>query len=160
MKKMAVLGIGPKWGVVVVAYGAFSTFLSYWYAVLRIPESLGSVATITGIALLAIGIPFYALSGRTIIRGFPTGELLTTGVYGLCQPPVYGSWIVFIIPGLELLLRSWLGLTTSVVGYALLRIMAGEEEDYLQEKFGKSYLRYRRRTPFVLPIGLFRRDRP
>lgn len=157
MKSMTIFGIGPRWGAIVIAYGVLSTWISIRYSILRIPDQFSPAATILGIVLLVIGVPFYLVAARTIIRGFPTGQLLTKDIYGVCRHPVYGSWIVFIIPGIELILRSWLGLSTCVLGYLLLRVMAREEETYLAEKFGEKYEHYRQRTPFVLPIGFFRK---
>ncbi len=157
MKPMTVFGVGPRWGALTLAYGAASTFVSLHYDILRMPAGWSGATTVAGAALVAVGLVLYAAAGRTILRGFPTGRLLTTGVYRLCRHPVYGSWIVVVIPGLALLLRTWLGLTTVVFGYLLLRILAREEEDYLLVKFGTPYSAYRRRTPFVLPFGILRR---
>ena len=158
MKKMTVLGIGPLWGALTLAYGAISTFASLRYDLFRIAAGWSAATTIIGATLLAVGLVFYAAAGRTIVREFPTGRLLTTGVYRLCRHPVYGSWIVFVIPGLAILLRTWLGLTTAAFGYVLLRLLAPAEEDYLLDKFGTPYSAYRRRTPFVLPFGFLRRN--
>jgi protein-S-isoprenylcysteine O-methyltransferase Ste14 len=157
MKTMKVWGVGPLWGSLSLAYGAAVTSVSLHCQVGRIPESLGVSAVVIGTVMLLVGLPFYVLSGKAIFRGFPEGRLLTDGVYGLCRHPIYGSWIVLIIPGLELMLRSWLGLTTSLVAYALLRILARREEEYLAERFGAAYERYRASTPFVLPLGFLRR---
>lgn len=160
MKVMTVLGVGPKWAACVLSYGGLATWVSVRYSVLRIPDRLSLVTTILGVVLLAIGVVFYAIAGRAIIKGFPTGQLLTRGAYRICRHPVYGSWILFIIPGIELLLRSCLGLSTCLVGYVLLRIMARDEEAYLAEKFGNEYTLYRQRTPFVLPVGFLGKRQP
>jgi protein-S-isoprenylcysteine O-methyltransferase Ste14 len=157
MKTMKVWGVGPLWGALSLAYGAAVTFCSLRYEVGRIPPSFAMPAVLVGACLLAMGLPLYAAAGKAIFRGFPEGRLLTDGVYGLCRHPIYGSWIVLIIPGLELVLRSWLGLTTSLVAYALLRVLARREEEYLAAKFGEAYQRYRASTPFVLPLGFLRR---
>jgi protein-S-isoprenylcysteine O-methyltransferase Ste14 len=93
------------------------------------------------------------LSAKAVLRAFAAGELVTDGVYGICRHPLYGSWIVFIVPGIELLLHSWFGLTTSIAMYATLRVLARREEAFLADKFGESYLRYKARVPFVLPVG-------
>jgi protein-S-isoprenylcysteine O-methyltransferase Ste14 len=132
-------------------YGAVTTAISFSCSILRIPDSIALPSLVLGITMLAVGIPFYVLSAKAIFRGFAEGRLLTEGVYAACRHPIYGSWIVFIIPGIELILRSWPGLTTVVFAYLLLRLLAGSEEDYLLERFGDSYRQYRTHAPFVLP---------
>ena len=155
MKIATVWGIGPLWGSLAFGYGAVTTVISFSYPILRVPDSIALLSLVLGITMVAVGIPFYVLSAKAIFRGFAEGRLLTEGVYAACRHPVYGSWIVFIIPGIELILRSWLGLTTVVFAYLLLRFLARSEEDYLLERFGDSYRQYRARTPFVLPYGIF-----
>lgn len=157
MKTMSVWGIGPKWGVLVLGYAAASIFLGHHYSILVIPEALSAYARVAAVFLLIIGLPLWVVSGRTMFRGVGEGRLLTAGPYAMCRHPIYGSWILFNLPAISLLSRSWLGLTSSVFAYVLLRMMAGAEEDYLLEKFGTPYSAYRRRTPFVLPIGLLKK---
>ena len=156
VKTMSFWGVGPKWAGATLAYAVAVTIVSRRYAVLVIPPACSVPVNIAAAVLLVIGVPFYVLAARAMFLGVAAGELITTGPYRVCRHPIYGSWIVFILPGLELLCGSWLGLSSSVVGYALLRFMARTEESYLREKFGERYLPYRRRTPFVLPIGFLK----
>lgn len=53
--------------------------------------------------------------------------------------PIYGSFIVFVIPGISLVLNYWPILLTSVVMFVALRIFIHDEDDALQEKLGKQY---------------------
>ena len=59
----------------------------------------------------------------------------------------------FFVPGIALLVNSWLALTVPVVMYILLRLMVRKEEAYLEERFKEEYLAYKRSTPAVLPVG-------
>ncbi len=156
MKTMKVWGVGPLWGGLVAAYCAAVTAISLRYSIGRIPASYSEASLVLGVLMLAVGVPYYVFSAKAVVRGFMEGRLVTDGVYRICRHPLYGSWTVFIIPGFELLLRSWLGLTTSIVAYFLLRMLVRREEDYLAEKFGAAYRQYRAQTPFVAPLGLFR----
>jgi protein-S-isoprenylcysteine O-methyltransferase Ste14 len=137
-------------------YGTAAYFVTRDSPALRIPETFYPTLTFLGIFLIVLGLPYYVLSARAVLRAFAAGKLVTDGVYGICRHPLYGSWIVFIVPGIELLLHSWFGLTTSIAMYATLRALARREEAYLADKFGESYRQYRARVPFVLPVGWLR----
>jgi protein-S-isoprenylcysteine O-methyltransferase Ste14 len=158
MKTMTVWGVGPTWGLLTVIYGGLCSRLGHMFPTLLIPDSFYPRLKYVGLLLLAVGIPFCVLSARAIVRGFAAGRLVTDGVYGVCRHPLYASWIIFLIPGFTLLLHSWIGLSTSLASYALLRVMAKKEEDYLDQTFGEAYRHYRRRTPFVLPLGWLKRQ--
>jgi protein-S-isoprenylcysteine O-methyltransferase Ste14 len=146
-------GVGPLWGLISLLYGIAAYHITPLSPALRIPDTLYPALTILGILLIAVGLPFYVLSVKAVMRAFSAGKLVTDGVYGICRHPLYGSWIVFIVPGIELLLHSWFGLTTSIAMYATLRVLAKREETFLADKFGESYLRYKASVPFVLPVG-------
>jgi hydroxyacylglutathione hydrolase len=47
--------------------------------------------------------------------------------------------------------RSWLLLTVPVAMYVIFRLLIGEEEDYLRQKFGLAYLEYEREVTAVFP---------
>lgn len=157
MKRMTILGVGPKWAAFVIAYGVIAAWAGIRFSLPRILDQFSLAVVIVGTVLMAIGALFYAFAARAIVKGFPTDQLLTRGVYGICRHPVYGSWIVFILPGTGLILRTWLSLSTCVVAYVLLRMMVKEEESYLAARFGDEYTHYRQRTPFVLPIGFIKK---
>jgi protein-S-isoprenylcysteine O-methyltransferase Ste14 len=150
---MTLWGVGPLWALISISYAIAAGFITRDFPALRIPEALYPALTFLGIFLIALGLPYYVLSAKAVLRAFAAGELVTTGVYGICRHPLYGSWIVFIVPGIELLLRSSFGLTTSLAMYATLRVLAKREEAFLAEKFGDSYLRYKATVPFILPVG-------
>ena len=152
-KPMTRWGVGPLWALISISYAIAAGFITRAFPALLIPEALYPALTFFGIFLIVLGLPYYVLSAKAVLRAFAAGELVTDGVYGVCRHPLYGSWIVFIVPGIELLLHSWFGLTTSIAMYASLRVLAQQEETFLAEKFGVSYLRYKARVPFVLPVG-------
>jgi protein-S-isoprenylcysteine O-methyltransferase Ste14 len=99
-KQMTRWEVGPKFTVVsfVIAILIF-TIHHVWLAYFKIP--LPRILTlILGIVLVIIGIPVFLVPGLTIGRSFKQGELATKGVYSYIRHPIYGSWIVFIIPGI------------------------------------------------------------
>lgn len=101
--------------------------------------------------LLLVGIPFFAVSLVTLLRGFPTGRLLTSGVYKACRNPLYASFICFLVPGAVLLTGSWPFLSIPFVLYATFRKLIRQEEDQLEQTFGQAYLDYKATTPRVVP---------
>ena len=58
-----------------------------------------------------------------MLRAFNRHELATTDWYAIAPNPMFMSYVLFILPGLALLLRSWLVLTTSVVFYILIKVL-------------------------------------
>jgi protein-S-isoprenylcysteine O-methyltransferase Ste14 len=154
--KMTRWGVGPVFGLASIAYAAAVHLLSRGKPDLAIEIVPHSVLASAGIALIAFGLPFYVLAAKAVMRAFTANQLVTDGVYRICRHPLYGAWIVFIVPGIELLVGTWPGLTTPVAMYVLLRLLARTEEDYLSARFGDSYQQYRRRVPFVAPLGWLR----
>lgn len=121
-------------------------FVPYW------------VLAAIGAALCLIGVPFWIAGVRAAMRAYEAKTLCTDGAFGLCRHPIYGSWVVFIVPGVALLMNSWIALTVPVVMYVLLRLMVCQEEAYLEREFGEAYRAYKRRVPAVLPLGWLKRQ--
>ena len=131
--------------------------LARMFPVLYFPAGLHPGLNILGALLILVGLPYYFLAVRAMTRAFKAKELATSGVYAVCRHPLYGSWIVFLVPGIVLLTHIWLALSVPVVMYLFLRDMVKEEEDYLTATFGERYLRYKATVPFVSPTGWFQR---
>jgi protein-S-isoprenylcysteine O-methyltransferase Ste14 len=110
------------------------------------------LATI-GIILILIGISFDIVAIVTVMRAFNKGTLITKGIFGICRHPVYAGWVVFIVPGIVLLVNSWIALSIPLVMYFFLRILVIKEDTYLEKTFGNEYHIYKKRIPAVLPIG-------
>jgi len=152
--KMTFWGVGPKYTLYSAAYCVFivilSSYLDPFFKITFIPDG---IRTTVGIGLIVFGLPFYIISLVTIKRAFKAERLVTDGTFGMCRHPVYSAWIVFFVPGIMLLVNTWIGLTAPVVMYFLIQMFAKEEETYLENAFGKEYLAYKQRIPTVLPIG-------
>lgn len=154
--KMTFWGVGPKYTLLSVAYCILVVGLSkYFDPFFRIDFVPYAILTKVGIGLILIGIPFYIVSLATIKRAFKAGELVTEKTFGMCRHPVYSAWIIFFVPGIMLLINTWVGLSASLVMYLLVRILAEDEEIYLEGVFGEEYLAYKKRIPAVLPVGWF-----
>ena len=156
-EKMSRWGIGPVFFSLSLGYGLIMVILSrHFYPVFEINILPHRFLTILGIALIAVGVPFWIISVKSVMRAYNADKLVTDGIYRYCRHPLYASWTVFIIPGVVLLLKSWIGLTTPIFMYIILRKLINKEEIYLESVFGSEYLHYRQKIPCILPIGFLK----
>jgi protein-S-isoprenylcysteine O-methyltransferase Ste14 len=156
-EKMSRWGIGPVFFSLSLGYGVIMVLLSrYFHPVFEINILPHLFLTILGIALIAIGVPFWIISVKSVMRAYNADKLVTDGIYRYCRHPLYAGWTVFIVPGIVLLLKSWIGLTIPVFMYIVLRKLVNKEEIYLESVFGSEYLHYRQKVPCILPIGFLK----
>lgn len=150
-KQMTLLGVGPRFAIISCIYTAIIlTIHFHWMPHLSVP--IPRVFTlIFGIILLIIGVPIYLISGLSIHKYFNEGKLATKGIYAYFRHPIYGSWIVFIIPGIVMLINSLIGWTIPIFMYVVFRILIVEEDEYLEEKFGEEFFNYKKRVGAIFP---------
>lgn len=152
-------GIGPVFAALSIGYGFITFAVSYYFhpgfQIEFLPYRLLSIL---GIALILIGLPFFIISARTVSRAYNSDKLVTDGIFRCCRHPLYGSWVVFIVPGIALLLKSWIVMSTALFMYFLLRKLVKKEEVYLEHVFGSDYREYQRRVPCVFPFGWLKRS--
>lgn len=155
MNKLNFFGIGPKIAVVLLPWLgisiAASCMMKDHFRYTRVSANLVHIA---GIVLMVAGLIFYISTARMLLKGLRESRLITTGTYAICQNPLYAALILFIIPALSLLLNSWLVLTTSLVGYILVRVFIASEYAELEKFFGEQYHKYRSETPEFFPLPL------
>jgi len=158
MKKLSLLGIGPKVALVLLPWLAMSIIISSVYKKQFLYTfSASNAVLVSGIILMIIGLILYFSTVKLLLSGLKETKLVTTGAYRLCQNPLYSTFVLFVIPALSLILNSWLVLTTSVVGYALFSLFVKQEYKELESIFGEEYLKYKSKTPefFPNPFKLF-----
>ena len=155
--RLSRFGIGPRILVSSAAYavlGIAATCL--WPTVCLIPWPPTAVFVTLGIVLLVIGVPMWLIAVRAVMRAYHSDRLVTSGVFGLVRHPVYSAWIVFNIPAIALLCRSWPLLLAPLVAYAVFRLSISTEDEYLEKRFGQEYLDYRTRVNELVPVPRFR----
>jgi protein-S-isoprenylcysteine O-methyltransferase Ste14 len=86
-----------------------------------------------------------------LIRAVKEGKLLTSGPYRFCRNPLYSMIILHIIPGVGLMLNSWLMLTSVVVGYIAFKRSIRKEYMEMEGLFGETYREYCRKTAEFFP---------
>jgi protein-S-isoprenylcysteine O-methyltransferase Ste14 len=152
--QMTKWGVGPKFFLYSATYGVLMVVLGKYFGPLfSITFIPYSVLAGIGIILIILGIPFYLFSIVPVMRAFKAGQLVTSGVYGMCRHPVYEVWVVFIVPGITLLLNSWAALSAPFVMYFFLRALVKKEDIYLEKTFGQEYVAYKQKVPAILPYG-------
>jgi protein-S-isoprenylcysteine O-methyltransferase Ste14 len=113
-------------------------------------------ATAGGI-LLALGVPMWLTAAFSVMRAYNRDQLITSGVFGLVRNPVYAAMIVFNLPGIALLTRSWPLFPMPLVAYTIFKLLIHREDEYLERRFGQAYLDYRARVNEVIPLPRFGR---
>jgi protein-S-isoprenylcysteine O-methyltransferase Ste14 len=147
-------GVGPRFALYSVIYCGLMFWLTrYFDPRFKITFVPHRMLVWIGLILMVVGIPFYLFSLVSVMRAFNAGRLVTRGAYGMCRHPVYAAWVVFLVPGLALLLNSWALLTAPFVMYFLARTLVHKEELYLEGKFCQEYLAYKQKVPAILPVG-------
>ena len=153
MKKLDFFGVGPKIGRIALPYLAGAIALTIIFPVLfTFGEPVRNFLLIAGIIILAIGLIFYGLTVRLLLKGLKETRLVTTGTYRYCQNPLYAFIILLIIPGIGLIMNSWLILTTSIIGYLVFKKFIQSEYKEMTDVFGDEYLQYKERTPEFFPF--------
>ena len=155
MNKLNFMGIGPKIGGITLPWLAVAIFLS-----LRFKNSFtyldhrSKVIFFCGLGMLIMGTLLYLFTIPSLMKGLKETKLVTTGTFYLCCNPLYSSIILFIIPGISLMMNSWLVLTTSIVGFTLLKVFIKSEYKEMEKFFGNDYRQYKAETPDFLPFPL------
>lgn len=155
MEKLNTFGIGPKIAIVLLPWLATSIYLSSIdISLFEYTAEARNILKIAGILIMVSGFILYLSSARMLLKGLKETRLVTEGPYNLCQNPLYASLLFLVIPGLSLLLNSWLILSTSIVGYFLVKGFIKSEYSELEKFFGEEYRKYRNKTPELFPVSL------
>lgn len=76
----------------------------------------------------------------------PTPSIIESGPYRFTRNPMYLQILIVCIGFAILLGNPWIVLLTPVAGWVLYRLAIRPEEEYLERKFGETYLAYKRRV--------------
>ena len=156
-EKMSRWGIGPVFASLSAGYGMIMLAISrYFRPAFQIDVVPHWLIFTLGISLIVVGVPFFIISVTTVMRAYNADELVTNGIFRFCRHPLYASWVVLLVPGIVLLVNSWIGLTAPIFMYLVLRTLVRKEEVYLESAFGSDYSDYKRKVPCILPYGFLK----
>ncbi len=106
----------------------------------------GLPGAIAGIALLAVGVPLWLWAVAQILVYVPRGRLITSGPFRLMLHPIYTCVALLAIPGVGLVVDTWVGFPIGAALYASSRVFAPREERQLAKDFPNEYPTYRARV--------------
>lgn len=116
-----------------------------------LPAGLSFIQPV-GYLLLIPGLVLWGAAVFQLLTGFPEGELVTTGAYGIVRNPIYSSVTFFILPGVALLTLTWVYFVPAVFLCAGVMIFIGHEEQQLTQAFGKEYEDYLAKVDRLVPF--------
>lgn len=152
MDKLTFLGVGPKIARVTIPFLVIAIALTILFPrIFTFGEAIRTPFRIAGIILLAAAVAFYIATLYLMVPGIRKNQLITGGVYRLCRNPLYFALLILLIPGLGLLVNSWIILISSLLGCLAFRKFIPEEEEQLERIFGEEYRQYRDKTAWFFP---------
>jgi len=107
-----------------------------------IPVVPSTFLLVAGALLVCSGAWAYVRALHVLSRALAEGTLAVTGPFAHVRHPIYASWILLLLPGVALMLRSWLVLSSAVVGYLNFRLLIREEEAAMEARHGEDYHAY------------------
>lgn len=148
VKKMSLMGVAGKIMVVLLISLAVTEGISLLLApAFKITTDYRSLVLVA-LVLAAVGFSFNLIAAFGMLSAHKKGQLATRGLYALFLNPMYTFQLLLTVPGLLLLLNSWLALLTVIPAFIAFKAFAKEEEKYLAEEFGPQYTEYRKKVLF------------
>ena len=148
--RMTSWGIGPKFAFASVAVGII-VILVNGFVFPALILRFNPFTFLSGIILILLGATLCAIAAVQVHRAFDQGKLITEGAYAYVRNPVYAACVLLIAPGLVLVTAFLLLTVMPFVMYFLIRTLTVEEDEYLEQKFGKEYLEYKKRVNSIIP---------
>jgi len=110
------------------------------------PWRSGIVLIMAGFVLALISL-FHFIAAKTHVEPWrPTTVIIESGVFRVSRNPIYLAFCIATI-GCGLVLNSWwVVVAVAPLVYLLQQLAIKREEAYLQQKFGRPYLDYKRRV--------------
>lgn len=124
---------------------------TYFPQIAAMPESISLIRPL-GYLLLIPGIILWGTAVIQLLTGFPKGELVTSGAYGIVRNPIYSSVTFFVLPAVALITLTWIYFVPSIFLYAGVMIFIRTEERQLTRVFGKQYEDYMARVDRLIPF--------
>lgn len=106
----------------------------------------GTGGLIAGIVLLVVGVPVWLSSVALVLINVPKKRLITGGPFAVIPHPMYTAVALLVLPGLGILLDTWVGAGIGVALYIASRICSPDEDKILAQVFPEEYPAYRKRV--------------
>src|ERR1035441_262457 len=136
---MKITGAAPKIAIPTIIYMFIAIYVDKLnYPLFKISLDNYSTLVVIGVIMVMIGVSMVIAVQGKLRKSFYSGLLMQDGLYKVLKNPMYDAYLIFLFPGLSLLLNSWLVMTTFIVNFILLQIFIREEYRYLDNKFDRS----------------------
>ena len=140
---MKITGAAPRIAIPTLFYILIAVIVDHlYYPIFKITLNNYLTLMIVGNILILLGAGLIINVARKLTKSFNSNHLMINGLFIVCRNPMYTAYMIFIFPGISLLLNSWLVLTSVIVNFILLQVFIKEEYKYLVEKFGEEYKTY------------------
>lgn len=140
---MKITGAAPKIAIPTIIYMFIAICIDKLeYPLFKITLNNYAALVVIGVIMIIIGVSMVGAVQGKLRKSFKSGLLMTDGLYKILRNPMYDAYLIFVFPGISLLLNSWLVMTTIIVNFILLQIFIREEYRYLENKFGIEYKSY------------------
>ena len=156
----------PLWAQVVMAIFLFLIFvlLLYlgWIPIFSLAHTIAHVLGVIGLCLYLVGFilvlwarhtldKYWGLSRDGQVKLLDDHQLIQNGPYAFVRHPMYFGWWVAML-GLMLLYPVWIVLLMFLSLVISFFNRARKEEATLAERFGDTWIEYKRRTKFLIPF--------
>ncbi|MFX1586761.1 MAG: methyltransferase family protein [Promethearchaeota archaeon] len=149
--EISFLGVGPKMTLALAPFIVLLSILNIIFSpTFQLPIDQIWIIPI-GIVLIIIGAFIFIKSELLLRKAYNASELLLTGFYGHIRHPMYGSFILLIIPGIVIMINSWILYFLPFIFYIIFRIFIKQEESYCLKKFGEKYNHYKKNVHAIFP---------
>ena len=140
---MKITGAALKIAILTIIYMFIAIYVDKLnYPLFKISLDNYSTLVVIGVIMVMIGVSMVIAVQGKLRKSFYSGLLMQDGLYKVLKNPMYDAYLIFVFPGLSLLLNSWLVMTTFIVNFILLQIFIREEYRYLDNKFDVEYKSY------------------
>jgi protein-S-isoprenylcysteine O-methyltransferase Ste14 len=122
-----------------------------WFLPLPIPRPwwvrlAGGLITLCGLWLARNAVRAQSQAHTSVDPYTPTTAIVTDGPYRFSRNPIYLGFVL-LVTGIPLIFGFYWGAILSLVAIdAYNRLIISREEQYLEKKFGQSYLDYKSRV--------------
>ena len=104
--------------------------------------AVGAALVVVAVALFIASVGKFRAAGTAVPANKPTTAIVRSGPYRFSRNPIYLAFSLLNL-GIAIWMNSGWLLGTLAVAVALIHVVIGREERYLERKFGAEYLAYK-----------------
>ena len=143
-------GVGPRIMLITAPVLAAAVFFEIRPAPFtEIVSVKNHLAGIIGWIWLLAGFAAFVATLIQFISNFPKGKLITTGMYACSRNPIYGCWIIFILPATGMICNNWIFFAAALIMGLVTSFLVRKEEIQLLKCFGQKYYDYKKRVGLI-----------